>query len=103
MQRDRKAKPGIDAAAATIGVARALSTQGLSDLGTPLFRSVCHSFLPSAANSKTVPSHVAAKNVLPPGANRTSAPVTYRLMKKHGLLLNAIPDVGGRSSATAKW
>src|SRR5262249_7031405 len=65
--------PGICQTTLTIGVARALATQGLGDLGTSLFRSVCHSFLPLTVNLKTVPSVLAAKNWSPSDEKRTRA------------------------------
>src|SRR5215831_12843893 len=65
--------PGICQTPGTIGVARALATQGLGDLGTSLFRSVCHSFLPLKVNLKTAPSVLAAKNWSPSDEKRTKA------------------------------
>src|SRR5262249_52662315 len=45
----------------------------LGDLGTSVFRSVCHSFLPLEVNLQIVPSVLAAKNCSPSAEKRTRA------------------------------
>src|SRR5262249_27270108 len=60
--------PGICQTPGTIGVARALATQGLGAVGTAVFRSVCHRPFPSL----TMPLVSATNNSAPSGEKRTN-------------------------------
>src|ERR1051325_8087841 len=77
--------PGICQTPGTIGVARALATQGLSDLGTALLRSICQNalldWLKVVGHAATTPLSDATNSLSPAGEER---------VKSHGKPTNRI-------------